>query len=64
MSLQRSRDKVLGGVCGGLAEEWDMDPTVVRLLYVVFTLLTGIGIGLVVYLVLYLVMDDPEAPSA
>lgn len=60
MSLQRSRDKVLGGVCGGLAEEWDMDPTVVRLLYVVFTLLTGIGIGLVVYLV----MDDPEAPSA
>lgn len=63
MALQRSQDKVLAGVCGGLAEEWDMDPTVVRVLFVVFTILSGIGVGLLVYLVLYLVMDEPEAPS-
>lgn len=50
-------DKVLAGVCGGLAQEWDLDPTLVRVLYVVLTLVTGIVLGLVVYLVLALVME-------
>lgn len=58
MALKRSRsDKVLGGVVGGLAAEWDVDPTLLRVLYVVLTVVTGLGPGLVVYLVLYLVMD-------
>lgn len=61
MALQRSENKVLAGVCAGLAEEWEMDPNTVRILYAVFTLLTGLGPGLIVYLVLYLVMDDPGA---
>jgi phage shock protein C len=60
MALQRSNDQILGGVCGGLAEEWDLDPTLVRVLYVVLTLLST-GLGLVLYLILYLVMDDPGA---
>lgn len=62
MALQRSRNKVLAGVCAGLAEEWDKDPTVVRILYIPFTLFTGIWAGLLVYIVLYLVMDEPEGP--
>lgn len=57
MALKTSEsDKVLAGVCGGLAQEWDLDPTLVRVLYVVLTLVTGIVPGLVVYLVLALVM--------
>lgn len=59
MALRRSQDQVLAGVCGGLAEEWDMDPTLVRVLYVVLTLVTGVMLGVVVYLVLYILMEDP-----
>ncbi len=52
-----SSDKVLAGVCGGLANAWDIDSTLVRVLYVVLTLVTGLVPGLLVYLVLALVMD-------
>lgn len=37
-------DKKLCGVCGGVAEYFDIDPTLVRLAWVVFTLLGGSGI--------------------
>lgn len=58
MALRKStQDKVLAGVIGGLAQEWDVDPTLLRVIYVVLTLVTGIVLGLVVYLILYLVMD-------
>lgn len=59
--MRRSSDAVIAGVCGGLAEEWDLDPTLVRVLYVVLTLVTGVVLGILVYLVLYLVMDEPQA---
>ena len=48
----RSRDAVLGGVCAGLADRFDLDPIVVRILAVLITLLTA-GVGFVVYLVLW-----------
>ncbi len=54
----RSRtDRTVAGVAGGLAEYFDVDATLVRLLFVVGTLLGGPG--LVVYIILWLVM--PEA---
>ena len=48
------KEKILGGVCGGIAEYLDTDPTIVRLLWVVFTLFYGIG--LILYLVLWIIM--------
>jgi phage shock protein C len=57
--LQRSRtEKMIAGVCGGLAEYFRVDPTVVRLLWVVITLLGGAG--LLLYLILWVIM--PLAP--
>jgi len=57
--LYRSRDeRMLAGVAGGLAEYFNIDPTIVRLLFVFFTL-TG-GPGAVAYLVMALVV--PEEP--
>lgn len=53
-------DRVLAGVCGGLAEYASMDPTVMRLLFVLGTLLTGIIPGLIVYLVMALVVPEKE----
>ncbi|MFL0245682.1 PspC domain-containing protein [Candidatus Clostridium stratigraminis] len=37
-------NKVIAGVCGGLAEYFDIDPTIVRLGFVLFVLLGGSGI--------------------
>ena len=53
--LERSsHDKWLGGVAGGLAHYFDIDPTIVRLAFIVAFF--GFGTGMLVYLVLWLVM--------
>lgn len=58
--LYRSnRDKQFGGVCGGLAEYFNIDPTLVRILFAVGTLMGGPG--LLLYIILWLVI--PEAPA-
>jgi phage shock protein PspC (stress-responsive transcriptional regulator) len=58
--LRRSRDRLIAGVCGGLAEWLGWDPTLVRLLYVLGSLASAAFPGLLVYLVLWFVM--PKAP--
>ena len=45
-------DKKIGGVCGGLAEYFDVDSLIVRIIFVVFVL--GNGTGLLAYLLLWL----------
>lgn len=58
--LYRSKtNKVLGGVCGGVAEYLDADPTLVRIVWIVLTLMGGSGVLL--YIIAYLIMpDNPE----
>jgi len=58
--LRKSKDRLLAGVCGGIAEWLGWDPTVVRLLYVLLSLLSAAFPGILVYLVLWLVMPPPE----
>lgn len=54
--LYRSRsEKVLAGVCGGLADYFSIDPTVVRLIFVAAALL-GVGGGLLIYVIMALVV--------
>ena len=53
-------DQLIAGVCGGLAEEFGVPPTLVRLGFVLATLFMG-GIGIVLYVVLWVVM--PREPS-
>lgn len=62
--LQRSRtEKMIGGVCGGLAEYFNVDPTIVRILWVIISLLGGAGILL--YIILWVIMPlQPPAPLA
>lgn len=57
--LVRSRtDVVIAGVCGGLGEYFHVDPVIVRLIFVLVTLTSGIGI--IIYPVLWIIM--PKAP--
>ena len=60
--LYRSRDdRMLAGVCGGLGVYLGIDPTIIRILFVLAAI-AGVGGGLLVYLVLALVV--PEEPLA
>jgi phage shock protein C len=56
--LYRSRtNRMLAGVCGGLAEYTNMDPTVVRVLFVVLAIL---GIGVVLYPVMWILVPEQK----
>jgi phage shock protein C len=58
--LYRSRDdRMLAGVAGGLAELWDADPSLVRILWALLVILTG-GIALVVYIVMAIVVPEED----
>ncbi len=61
--LYRSRtDRKISGVLGGAAEYLNVDPSLLRVIYAVITILTGIWAGFLVYLVAMIVI--PEAPFA
>lgn len=49
-------DKKIGGVCGGLGEYFEIDPTVVRVLWVVFTLVSAFWGGFIAYIIAWIVM--------
>lgn len=56
--LMRSQDKMIFGVCSGLAEYMNVDPVIIRLLMVLFALMTGYGF--LVYLLLAILMPTAE----
>lgn len=51
-----STDKKVCGVCGGIANYFDVDPTVIRLILVIFTLAGGSG--LIAYIIAAIIMPD------
>lgn len=58
--LFRSRDdRMLAGVAGGLAELWDADPSLVRVVWVILVPLTG-GFALLAYVIMALVVPEEE----
>ncbi len=54
--LKKSRDKKLCGVCGGIAEYLDMDPTIVRIIWLVLVLCAGTG--LLAYIIAAILMPN------
>ncbi len=59
-ALVRSRERVLAGVCGGIAEFLGWSPAVVRVLFVLVSILSAAFPGIIVYLVLWLIMSDAD----
>jgi len=55
-TLQRSNNKILAGVCSGLANYYNIDPTIVRIIFLVAFF--GFGVGPLIYLILWLVMPQ------
>lgn len=60
--LYRSRDRQLAGVAGGMAEYLDVDPTVIRISWILITVVTG-GLALIAYLLLALVIPMSPYPA-
>ena len=56
--LRKSKDKKLCGVCGGIAEYFGMDPTVVRVIWLILVLCAGTG--LIAYIIAALLMPKAE----
>ena len=64
--LYRSHEhRVLMGLCGGVAKYFDVDPILVRLIYMVATVITGIFPGVLAYLIgIFLVPIEPTLMRA
>lgn len=58
--LYRGRDRKVAGVCGGIAEYFGWDPSIVRIGWVIFTLIGGSGV--LAYIIAMIIM--PERPDA
>jgi phage shock protein C len=60
-----SKHKMIAGVCGGLAEYFGLDPTVVRVAYVLISIVSVAFPGILAYIILMFVMPPSvEPPSA
>ena len=58
--LYRSRrDRMIAGVAGGLAEMWDADPALIRIIWALLVIFTG-GIALLVYIVMAIVVPEAD----
>ncbi len=61
--LYKSTDKKLDGVCAGFAEFFEIDPTIVRVLYALVSIVTGTVGGIVFYIILAMVMPRRPLPD-
>jgi phage shock protein PspC (stress-responsive transcriptional regulator) len=53
--------RVIGGVCAGMGAYWDLDPVIVRIIFI--ALAVGGGLGVLVYLILYIVIPEAKTTS-
>ena len=61
--LYKSEEKKLCGVCGGIGDYFNLDPTVIRLIWVVLTC-ASVGGALIAYIVCAIVMPDRPSSSS
>jgi phage shock protein PspC (stress-responsive transcriptional regulator) len=59
--LQRPRsNRMIAGVCGGLAEWLGWDPTLVRILFVLVSIFSAAFPGILIYVILWILMPERE----
>lgn len=58
--LTRSNNKMVAGVCAGIAEYFDIDPTLVRVCYAALSIFSAGFPGLLLYIILMLIMPQKE----
>lgn len=58
--LTKSSDRMLAGVCGGIAEYFGVDPTLVRAGYAILTVFSAAFPGILLYIILCLIMPKSD----
>jgi phage shock protein C len=58
--FRRSHDKMIAGVCAGIAEYLDLDPSLVRVGYVLLSIFSAAFPGILVYIILWIVLPERE----
>lgn len=53
------KDKMIVGVCGGIGEYFNIDPVLIRLLFVIFSVFT-LGFGIIVYLLAWMIIPERQ----
>ena len=56
--LRSKNNRMLAGICGGVAEYFNIDPTIVRIIYVILTF-AGFA-GLLIYLIMWLLIPEDK----
>jgi len=57
--LYRSKkSRVLGGVCGGIGEYFEVDPTLIRLAWILISILTGVFPGIIAYFIAWIIIPE------
>ncbi len=60
MALKRTKNKIIAGVCGGIANWLGWDPTIVRIGYVILSIFSAAFPGILVYIILWIIMPKEE----
>ena len=58
--LLRSSNRILGGVCGGIAEYFDVDPTVIRVAYALLSFFSAAFPGILLYIILLVLIPNAQ----
>ena len=58
--LTRSTNKILAGVCGGIAEYFDVAPAIVRICYAALSFFSAAFPGLILYIIMMLIMPEKD----
>lgn len=58
--LYRSNNRIISGVCAGLAEYFDLDPTLIRAIYAALTLFTAGFPGILLYIILLIILPTHD----
>jgi phage shock protein C len=59
--MRSKRNRIIAGVCGGIGEYLDVDPTVIRVVWVVLTIIS-VGAGILAYIAAWLIIPEEETP--
>ena len=59
--MRSSQDRMQAGVCGGIAQYMNLDPTLVRIAYVVLSLFTAFFPGFILYIILAIIVPSDDS---
>lgn len=62
--LTKSTDKIMGGVCGGIADYFEIDPTLVRAGYAILTAFSVAFPGILLYILLCFIMPQYDGNNS